>query len=247
MTGDDGLRRYRWILALVLLGLAVGAGFGGGYWWGRSKGVRSSIRVLWKAPSYVLTNQRGQKVDSDSFRGHVQVVTFLFPYCTEYCPLIAAHLVSLERVLADAGLANKVQLVAFNVDPAHAGPKEMAAFMRQYGWTPGDTRWQYLTGSPLEVRRVVTGGFHVDYEEVPKSLVLQQEREAAREGLYSPVPKVVNPLAEKVNPDYDVTHDDVLVLVDPRGRVRRLYQSADRLSDQTLLAGIRQLLAGDRN
>lgn len=239
----QALHRYRSIATLSFIAAALAAGFGGGYWWGQLHREREAFPVLWRAPSYALTNQLGRRVDSRSFLGRVQVVTFLFPYCTEYCPLIAAHLVSLEDALAAAGLAAKVQFVAFNVDPAHAGPDAMATFMRQYGWNPRDTRWQYLTGSPATVRLVVTGGFHVDYEQIPESLVARQEREAERAGAYAPSPTVENPLAERVKPDYDVTHNDALVLVDRQGRVRRLYQEADRITDAALVAAIRRLLA----
>lgn len=237
------MQRRRLAAAVVVAGV-LAAGFAGGYWYGRARQVRAPLPVLGRAPGYVLVNQLGKQVDSDSFRGKVQVVTFLFPYCTDYCPLIAAHLVSLERALEAADLSGKVQLVAFDVDPGHTGPATVAKFMRQYGWDPEDTRWQFLTGDAREIRRVVTAGFHVDYEQVPESLVEQQAREAEKLGLYSPPPQVENPLAEQARPDYDVTHNDALVLVDGRGRIRRIYEDADRLADDTLVAAVQRLLAG---
>ena len=227
----------------VAIVLALGVGFGAGYWFltARESG-HSRLPVMGKAPTYTLTNQLGEKVHSSAFVGKVQVVTFLFPYCTDYCPLIAAHLVGLERALKAAGLANRVQLVAFDVDPAHTGPQVMARFMRQYGWDPRDTRWQYLTGTPAEVRKVVTGGYHIDYEQVPESLAKAQARKAEKQGLYNPPPEVSNALAATARPDYDVTHNDSLILVDPQGRVRRIYSEADRVPDSELIADISALL-----
>lgn len=226
----------------VIVVLALGAGFGGGYWYAHGGGAAKAMPVLGKAPQYTLTNQLGSAVDSKSFAGKVQVVTFLFPYCTDYCPLIAAHLVSLEQALEAAGLAGRVQLVAFDVDPAHTGPKTMAAFMRQYGWNPQDTHWQFLTGDPKELRRVVPAGFHVDYEQVPETAARYYAQAAEKQGLYAPPPEVENPLARKADPDYDVTHNDALVLVDTRGRIRRIYEEADRVSNSDLIAAIRRLL-----
>lgn len=233
------------LLTYVAVAIALGLGFGGGYWYSHSNrqgGSSEGMPVLGTAPEYTLTNQLGATVKSTSFAGKVQVVTFLFPYCTDYCPLIAAHLVSVERALEAAQLAGRVQLVAFNVDPAHTGPKVMAAFMRQYGWNPEDTHWQYLTGRPDQVRRVVTGGFHVDYEQVPEALADQKAGEAEKQGLYSPPPKVENPLAHAADPDYDVTHNDTMILVDAKGRIRRFYDEADRVSDSDLVSAIRRLL-----
>jgi len=227
----------------AVLVVALGLGFGAGYWFfATGNGGRSRLPVIGKAPAYTLTNQLGEKVSSSAFAGKVQVVTFLFPYCTDYCPLIAAHLVGLEQALEAAGLAGRVQLVAFNVDPAHTGPQVMADFMHQYGWDPHDTRWQYLTGTPDEVRRVVTGGFHVDYEQVPESLADAQAEKAEKQGLYNPPPQVSNALAAAARPDYDVTHNDSMILVDPQGRVRRIYSEADRVPDSELIAAISALL-----
>ncbi len=227
----------------MVLVIVLGVGFGAGYWFfAPGGGGRSRLPVIGKAPTYTLTNQLGHKVDSSAFAGKVQVVTFLFPYCTDYCPLIAAHLVGLERALKAAGLADRVQLVAFNVDPAHTGPEVMARFMRQYGWDPRDTHWQYLTGAPEDVRRVVTGGFHIDYEQVPESVADAQAAKAEKQGLYSPPPEVSNALAAAARPDYDVTHNDSLILVDPQGRVRRVYAEADRIPDSELMADISALL-----
>lgn len=233
----------RVLLTYVSVVIALALGFGGGYWYAHGRGgSASSMPVLGTAPEYTLTNQLGAKVDSKSFAGKVQVVSFLFPYCTDYCPLIAAHLVSLERALRAGGLQDRVQFVAFDVDPAHTGPAVLSAFMRQYGWDPKDTRWQFLTGAPGEIRRIVTGGFHVDYQQVPESLAEHQAKEAEKQGLYSPPPEVENPLAKKAGVDYDVTHNDALVLVDERGRIRRIYAEADRVSDSDLVTAIRRLL-----
>ncbi len=235
----------RFALPLVILAVALGAGFGGGYWYAHSaNSANDPFPVLGRVPDYVLTNQLGRQVRSSSFHGKVQVVTFLFPYCTEYCPLIASHLKSAEQALVAAGLAGKVQFVAFNVDPGDTGPKTMAAFLKQYGWDPANPHMQYLTGKPEEIRRVVTGGFHVDYRKVPESLVRRQTRIAEQHDWYTPPPEVRNRLAQEAKPDYDVTHNDALILVDPEGRMRRIYQDADRISNQELVNAVRHLLGG---
>ena len=102
--------------------------------------------------------------------------------------------------------------------------------MRQYGWDPEDTRWQFLTGSPKAIRSVVTGGFSVDYERVTEAEEAAEEAAAKTQGRFVPEPVVANPLAEKADPGYDVVHNDALVVVDPRGRVRAVFDEAARLS-----------------
>jgi cytochrome oxidase Cu insertion factor (SCO1/SenC/PrrC family) len=203
----------------------------------------SGLQDFGPAPRYRLADQEGRIVDSDSLLGRVRVVTFLFPYCRTYCPLVAAHLRGLESDLRRAGLADRVQFVAFNVDPANTDEASMRTFLRQYGWDPSDPAMAYLTGSPAEIRRVVTGGYHVDYRRVEEDA---GDTGAAGDttGALAPQPEVANPLADSAVVTYDVVHNDALVLVDPQGRIRRYYGEADRVPDERLLSDIRALLGG---
>jgi hypothetical protein len=42
----------------------------------------------------------------------------------------------------------------------------MRIFLQQYGWRPDDSAMEFLTGTPKQIRRVVTGGFHIAYQRV---------------------------------------------------------------------------------
>jgi len=218
-----------------------------GWMTGRMSGGASTtmpaLPVLGQAPSYHdLTNQLGRKVSSRQFRGKVRIVTFLFPYCTTYCPLITAHLVGLEHLLKYSGLQSQVEIVAFDVDPSRTGPKQMRAFLKEYGWDPSDSHWQYLTGKPQTIRRIITGGYHIDYSRVSSSQENTPENNRGP-GLI-PQPAVVNSLAEKAHVDYDVTHNDALVIVDGQGRIRTIYDQADTLSNRQLLRTVKRLIRG---
>ncbi len=189
------------------------------------------LPVYGRAPAYVLTDQLGHRVSSSNFTGKVRIVTFLFPYCTEYCPLIAGWLVRTEKMLAHDGLENRVQIVSFNVDPAHTGPPVLRAFMSQYGWNPNDTHWEYLTGAPGTIRRVVTDGYHIGYQQVGR-----------KAGTHTAAgPHAYNPLARRVQPDYDVEHNDDVVLVDPDGRIRAVISSAYKVTPRQIVSMVRKL------
>jgi protein SCO1/2 len=228
------LETRRLALAVVLLLLAGGVG---GWLLARSArhpGPRA-LPVLGQAPQYRgLTDQRGDAVDSSRFAGKVQVVTFLFPYCTTYCPLIAAHLAGLESTLELAGLNEEVEVVAFNVDPEGSGPAQMSTFLEEYGWDPHDRHIEFLTGAPREIRRVVTGGYHVAYQ--------KDSGESGGGPALNPQPEVVNPLAVRAHVDYDIVHNDALEIVDGKGRIRKVYEQADVVSNARLLGVIKALL-----
>lgn len=233
--------RRTFLTAFVLI-IVFGGGFSAGWLLNQEGKTQAALPVLGYAPSYKLTNQLGQKVSSKSFDGKIRVVTFLFPYCTEYCPLIAVNLVSLWHSLKAAGLANEVQFVAFDVDPGHTGPKQMRAFLKEFGWHPSNMHWQYLTGKPVQIRRVVTGTYHIEYQRVTLAEEARQNRKAKAEGYYVPQPTVRNPLAKKAKVNYDVVHNDALAVVDQRGRIRKIYDDASRLPNNQLMTLIKRLL-----
>ena len=230
------------LIGAVLIGVVAGALFGYRLG-GMHGGGRSALPVLGRAPAFTLTNQLGATVSSQQFAGKVQIVTFLFPYCTSYCPIIATHLVALEQTLRQMHwLGSKVVLVTFNVDPAGAGPKQLREFLAEYGADARDPGWQFLTGTQAAMRRVVRDGYHVSYQRVS---LAQENREIAREqraGTYIPEPQALNPLADRAHVDYDVVHNDLLALVDAHGRIRKLYQNADVVSEQRLIRAIERLM-----
>ncbi|MEJ2375281.1 MAG: SCO family protein [Pseudolabrys sp.] len=234
----------RWLRALrtaALTGLLLLAGFIAGIYVERVRSGSPNLADLGPAPQYTLTNQLGQSVSSKRFAGKVQVVTFLFPYCTTYCPLIAAHLMGFERmlVLGQTGMQNKVEIVSFNVAPGTVGPKQMSEFLYQYGWDPKDPHWQFLTGSKAEIHRIVTGGYHVAFRRVADS-----DSDAGSGPVGTPQLTVSNPLAEKVKPNFDITHNDAIEIVDTKGHIRKVYDDADVVPNEQLWNDVRQVLKG---
>ena len=163
-------------------------------------------------------------------------MTFLFPYCTTLCPLIAAHLAALETMdLRPAGIADNVQIVSFNVDPEGTGPRQMRSFLSEYGWDPKNTHWQYLTGSAQDIRRVVQKGFSVWYQRVGDSGKGGDASDPTQ-------PEVANNLAAAAHVNYDIVHNDVLEIVDQQGRIRKIYDDADTVSPSDLAQQIETLL-----
>ncbi len=230
----------RLLLAVGMLTLGVGLG----WLLGRAQtSVKPLLPSLGVAPAFHnFRNQLGQQVSSAQFHGKVQVVTFLYPYCTSYCPLLADHLIGLETLLAEAGWQNQVQIVAFNVDPWHSGSRQARAFLREYGWHPHDLHWQFLSAKPRSMLRVVRAGYHVDFQQVSLASERLDIASAKASGTYIPQPEVANPLATRVHPEYDIVHNDVLVLIDPKGRIRWMSTEADTVSNRSLLPLIQALL-----
>jgi protein SCO1/2 len=191
-----------------------------------------------RAPAYTLTDQHGRSFSSSALRGKIQVVSYLFPYCTTYCPLTARMLAETEQLVDRAGLNDSVTFVAFNVDPEGAGPAELSAFLRQEEISPDDPSWHYLTGSPGQIRQIVTGGFHVFYQKVSLAEEEKAEADEKAAGDYSPQPTEPNALAERAHVDYDVVHNDVIEIVDSHGIIRAIFANGSGATPRQLLTAV---------
>ena len=230
---------YFYLFTLIVIG-TVGVLAG---WFLHSSTPRQEVLpVLGRVPDYTLTNQLGHQVSSKTFHGKVRVVAFLFPYCRGYCPLIAHNFVSFARVLKASQNADDVQLIAFNVDPENTGTAQMKKFQQQYGWDPNDTHWQYLTGSLKEIRQIVTNSYHIYFEKVSDADGAEGSNAGNKVQDSLPEPVVSNKLADESHVDYDIVHNDMLAIVDTDGRIRKLFDDAERVSDEQIMKVVFQLL-----
>lgn len=250
-------RARRWLApAFAVAGLVIAGGFvvAGVDASADRPAATAAPETYGPAPTYQLIDQNGQPVSSRQFAGKVQVVSFLFPYCRSYCPLIARTTAELADTVAAGSLRNKVQLLTFNVDPSGAKPPVLHKYIAQYGGHPDDPVWRYLTGTPAQIRQTVTGGFHIFYNKVSlayeRRQLAQQERLAARQALtqdhpqpYAPPPHEPNPLATHANVNYDVTHNDYVEIINQRGEIVAVFDQASTLTEQQLLTAVKDTLA----
>ena len=197
-------------------------------------------QAYFPAPSYTLTDQHGRPFSSSALHGTVQVVSFLFPYCTSYCPIIGATMHQTEQLANHSDLAGHVSFVGFNVDPGGAGPRQMTQFMSEYGINPADPAWHYLTGTAAQIRSVVTDGYHVYYKKVTLTQEQQTITEQKAAGTYTPQPDAPNPLASQANVNYDITHNETVFVVSPSGQVRALFDSGQNATAAQIMAAVRK-------
>ncbi|HEY7541032.1 MAG TPA: SCO family protein [Methylomirabilota bacterium] len=104
-------------------------------------------------PAFELIDQAGSIVKSDSLRGRVLVVSFVFTTCTEACPLITAQLARTQSKIRTEKLDGRVRFVSITLDPATDRPEVLRRYAELYGVDLAS--WQFLTGAPDDVSRVV--------------------------------------------------------------------------------------------
>ncbi len=96
----------------------------------------------WRAPTFALTNQRGQRVSLADLRGHVVALDFLSVTCTGQCPIEGRQLARVEALLGRQRAG--AEFITVSVEPESDSRRAAVAFGRTAGL---DRRWQYLMGT----------------------------------------------------------------------------------------------------
>ncbi len=100
------------------------------------------------APSFTLHDQQGRNVSLAQYRGHVVVLTFLYPTCGAPCVLIAQQI----RGALDE-LDARVPVLIVSADPASDSPAHVHRFLSEAALSG---RAQYLSGTLAQLRHVWT-------------------------------------------------------------------------------------------
>ncbi len=144
--------------ALGLLLLATGAFI-----------IFQPIRVLPRerlSPGFILTNQDGETLNSEYFRGKLTLYNFSYTRCR---PPDCRQLDAVMKEVQD-GLGNvevydiPVELATITMDPEYDTPEVLKAHARELG---ADTsNWNFFTSDePVQTKRVIGVGFQVYYKQ----------------------------------------------------------------------------------
>jgi len=124
-------------------------------------GVLSAVACHSEPPSYhstavsgiewgqdfQLTSQQGEKFDTASLRGRVQVLFFGFTHCPDICAPTLQKLVAVMKMLGPD--RDRVQVLFVSIDPEHDTPKQLSGFLSKF-----DSGFVGLTGKKDQVMAI---------------------------------------------------------------------------------------------
>jgi cytochrome oxidase Cu insertion factor (SCO1/SenC/PrrC family)/thiol-disulfide isomerase/thioredoxin len=102
-----------------------------------------------QAPNFTLTDQSGQPISLNEFRGKVVVLAFNDSECTTVCPLTTTAMLDAKAMLGAAG--SQVQLLGIDANPKATAVKDVRAYSELHGMVHS---WHFLTGSLPQLKRV---------------------------------------------------------------------------------------------
>lgn len=113
-----------------------------------------SGRVLIGGP-FTLTNQKGERVTDETFRGKYMLVSFGYTFCPDVCP---AELQLMANAMDLLGAkAEKVAPIFITIDPRRDTVAQIAGYVENF-----HPRMVGLTGTPEEVK-AAAGAYRVYY------------------------------------------------------------------------------------
>ncbi len=103
-------------------------------------------------PAFSLTNQNGERISPDTFRGQPFVLTFVFTRCPvpNFCPRMSNNFEELQTAIktGSATLA-KTRLLSVTLDPGYDTPKVLSDYA---GFHHADPKiWTFATGDEKEI------------------------------------------------------------------------------------------------
>jgi protein SCO1 len=152
----------RRVLVICLVVIAL-LGAGGIYYFGFCKGLNtelSSLKPLWKIPSYKFINQEGKIVSSNDLKGHIYVSDFFFTRCPGVCLVLSGDMQKLQDIYRGK---QDVKLVSFSVDPAEDSVPVLKDYAGRYN--ADANQWYFLTGKPDSIYKTEVEGFKQDIVE----------------------------------------------------------------------------------
>ncbi|MCD6034380.1 MAG: senC [Rickettsiales bacterium] len=98
--------------------------------------------------AFSLTNQRGEAVSNETFKGKYMLVYFGFSHCPDVCPVDLAVITQAMEKLGEEG--KQIQPIFITVDPERDTPEQLATYATNF--TP---TLQALTGTKEQIKAAI--------------------------------------------------------------------------------------------
>ena len=103
-------------------------------------------------PAFSLTNQSGERISLDTFRGQPFVLTFVFTRCSvpNFCPRMSNNFEELQTAIkAGSGALATTRLLSITLDPDYDTPKILSDYA---AFHHSDSKiWSFATGDKKEI------------------------------------------------------------------------------------------------
>ncbi|HET8752820.1 MAG TPA: SCO family protein [Salinimicrobium sp.] len=108
------------------------------------------------------TNQDGEQVEMQDYRGKVLVMVMIYTSCKAACPRLVADMRNIEKQVAPEDL-DKMKFILVSIDPETDTPERLKQFSKDN--LMEDDQWVFLRGTP-ETTREFAAVLAVNYKQI---------------------------------------------------------------------------------
>lgn len=114
------------------------------------------MTTVGKAPNFSFTDQNGQIITNEDYKGKVYVLEFFFATCPSICPVMNKNMVKIQNEFITQ---KDFGLVSITINPENDTPEVLKNYAEKYGVT--SPNWHFLTGDRTEIFKLANEGFNI--------------------------------------------------------------------------------------
>ena len=114
------------------------------------------VKIIGKAPKFILTNQYGKTFSQDNMKGKVYVLEFFFSTCPTICPIMNQNMQKIEKNFLDR---EDFGLVSITINPKYDTPQVLNEHAEHLGIK--HKNWFFLTGNQDYIHDLSNKGFNL--------------------------------------------------------------------------------------
>jgi protein SCO1/2 len=192
-------------------------------YYGPKKLLASGDTAYHRIGKFDLINQNQNSINEHILQSKISVVNFFFATCQSICPIMSKHLMHLQdsclkfNSRLSGNSVYPFQFISITVNPEHDSPDVLKNYAKSYN--AKSDFWTFLTGSKSEIYHLAKHDF----------LVNALENNSTSENT-----------AYTLSSE-EFIHSELLMLIDPKGHIRGLYNGTDESSVLQLWDALKRL------
>lgn len=116
-----------------------------------------SDTIYHTVPAFTFTNQSGELVTNEKYKGKIHVVDFFFTTCPTICPQMSTHMLELQNHFHDR---SDFALLSHTVNPEYDSVEVLAAYAKKVHAKA--EVWDFVTGGKEEIYEIAFKGYFVN-------------------------------------------------------------------------------------
>lgn len=109
------------------------------------------------------SNQNGELITLDSFKGKNIIMTMVYTGCAHACPMTIAKVQEIEKAIVESGVKN-YKLVLASFDSVKDSPKVLKAYMKKREIS--EDHWVFLSTSKDSIARELAVSLGISYKAI---------------------------------------------------------------------------------